>query len=172
MYKLVLGIRIFKGLVKNINANGTEIIGKNFVLYDSMKKVELNLKELYRKFSKSETRASQLIKDKEKTRRTLDQALMKAAVNKKDLSGIWDQLQNLFSLVRDYSTGSYKDIPKKSLIAIVAGIVYFLSPIDMFPDFILGFGLIDDMFIIGLVIKQVAKDIEKYQLWKMQQQIS
>lgn len=137
-----------------------------------MKKVELSLKELYSRFSKSETRASQLIKDKEKTKKVLDKALMKATTNKNDLTGIWDQLQNLFSLVRDYLSGNYKNIPKKSIIAILAGIIYFLSPIDMFPDFILGFGLIDDMFIIGLVVKQVAKDIEKYQLWKMQQQIS
>lgn len=137
-----------------------------------MKKVELNIKELYRRFNKSESRASQIIKDKEKTKKTLDQALRKASANKTDLTGIWDQLQSLFSLVRDYLNGSYKDIPKKSIIAILAGIIYFLSPIDMFPDFILGFGLVDDMFIIGLVIKQVTKDLEKYQAWKVEQQLS
>ena len=137
-----------------------------------MKKVELNIKELYRRFNKSESRASQIIKDKEKTKKTLDQALRKASANKTDLAGIWDQLQSLFSLVRDYLNGSYKDIPKKSIIAILAGIIYFLSPIDMFPDFILGFGLVDDMFIIGLVIKQVTKDLEKYQAWKVEQQLS
>jgi len=136
-----------------------------------MKKVELNLKYLYSKFSKSESRASQLIKDKEKTQKTLNQALKKANANKTDLAGIWDQLQNLFSLVRDYLNGSYKDIPKKSLIAILAGLIYFLSPVDLFPDFVLGFGLIDDMFIIGLVVKQVADDLEKYQRWKTEQQI-
>lgn len=136
-----------------------------------MKKVELNLKYLYSKFSKSESRASQLIKDKEKTQKTLNQALKKANANKTDLAGIWDQLQNLFSLVRDYLNGSYKDIPKKSLIAILAGLIYFLSSVDLFPDFVLGFGLIDDMFIIGLVVKQVADDLEKYQRWKTEQQI-
>lgn len=137
-----------------------------------MKKVELSLKELYRRFGKSETRASQLVKDKEKTQRTIEKALMKANANRNDLKGVWDQLQSLFSLVRDYTNGSYKSIPKKSLIAILAGIVYFLSPIDMFPDFVLGFGLIDDMFIIGLVIKQVSKDLEKYQIWKAGQEVS
>lgn len=137
-----------------------------------MKKVELSLKDLYRKFSKSESRASQLVKDKEKTQKTIDQAFRKANANKNDLAGVWDQLQSLFSLVRDYTNGSYKSIPKKSLIAILAGIIYFLSPIDMFPDFVLGFGLIDDMFIIGLVIKQVSKDLEKYQIWKAEQELS
>ncbi|MFB5944418.1 YkvA family protein [Albibacterium profundi] len=137
-----------------------------------MKKVELSLKELYRRFGKSETRASQLVKDKEKTQRTIEKALMKANANRNDLTGVWDQLQSLFSLVRDYTNGSYKSIPKKSLIAILAGIVYFLSPVDMFPDFVLGFGLVDDMFIIGLVIKQVSKDLEKYQLWKAEQEVS
>jgi len=131
-----------------------------------MNKVQFNLKDIYRRFSKSENRATELIKDKEKAKETIDEALKKANANKSDLQSIWEQFQLLFALAKDYFNGTYKNISTKSIIAIVAGLLYFLSPVDLIPDFILGFGFIEDVFIIGLVIKQVAKDLEKYQLWK------
>ncbi len=131
------------------------------------KNIEDSLKELYRRFSKSKTKASVLIDDKEKVKEKMDSAFKKANVNKPDLQSIWTQIELLFSLVKDYINGTYKDIPKKSIVAIVAGILYFLSPADLIPDFLLGFGLIDDVFIIGLVIKQVKKDLENYQEWKV-----
>lgn len=128
--------------------------------------IEDSLKDLYKRFSKSKTKASVLINDKEKTKEKIDEAFRKANANKADLKSIWTQLELLFSLVKDYFNGTYHDIPKKSIIAIVAGILYFLSPVDLLPDFILGFGLIDDVFIIGLVIKQVTEDLAKYKIWK------
>jgi len=131
-----------------------------------MNKVQLNLKDLYKKFSKSQNRATELIKDKEKAKETIDEAFKKANANKGDLQSIWVQFQLLFALAKDYFNGTYKNISTKSIIAIVAGLLYFLSPIDLLPDFILGFGFIDDVFMIGLVIKQVTKDLEKYQTWK------
>ena len=130
------------------------------------KNIEDSLKDLYRRFSKSKTKASALINDKEKAKQKIDEAFKKANANKADLESIWIQFELLLSLVKDYFNGTYKDIPKKSIIAIVAGILYFLSPVDLIPDFILGFGLIDDVFIIGLVIKQVTKDLAKYKVWK------
>jgi uncharacterized membrane protein YkvA (DUF1232 family) len=130
------------------------------------KNIEDSLKDLYRKFSKSKTKASVLINDKEKTKEKIDEAFKKANANKADLQSVWIQLELLLSLIKDYFNGAYKEIPKKSVIAIVAGMLYFLSPVDLIPDFMLGFGLIDDVFIIGLVIKQVTKDLAKYKEWR------
>jgi len=62
--------------------------------------------------------------------------------------------------------GEYKEIPGGSIIAILGALIYFVSPIDVIPDFILGAGLIDDAFLIGLVIKQIRSDLNKYQAWK------
>lgn len=129
--------------------------------------IEDNLKELFKRFSSSKTKASELVKDKEKIKKKLNEAYEKANKNKENMGSIWDQFQLLLSLAKDYFNGSYKDISKNSVLAIVAGMLYFLSPVDLIPDFILGFGLIDDVFILGLVIKQVALDIQKYQKWKI-----
>lgn len=130
------------------------------------KNIEDSLRDLSRKFSKSKTKASVLINDKEKTKEKIDEAFKKANANKADLQSVWIQFELLLSLIKDYFNGAYREIPKKSVIAIVAGMLYFLSPVDLIPDFMLGFGLIDDVFIIGLVIKQVTKDLAKYKIWK------
>ena len=131
-----------------------------------MGKIEDNLRDIYSRFNISKTKASELIKDKEKTKAKIEEAFTKATANKDGLHNVWSQFQLLLSLAKDYFNGSYRDVSTNSIIAIIAGILYFLSPVDLIPDFILGFGLIDDVFIIGLVIKQVVKDLDKYQTWK------
>lgn len=130
-----------------------------------MNTIENNLQRVKKLFGKSKLKAGELIKDSTKTRSRMGQALRKANTHKGNLNSVWSQLQLMISLVKDNMSGAYK-LPKKSLIAIVAAILYFLSPLDLIPDFILGFGMIDDVFIISMVIKQVAQDLERYQLWK------
>jgi len=44
-------------------------------------------------------------------------------------------------------------------------LIYFVSPIDIIPDFLLG-GLVDDALVLGLIIKQVTSDLDKYREWE------
>ena len=121
------------------------------------------LKSSYNAFSKV---ASKLINDKGKTLDKIQEGLKKATANKGSLTNIWDQLQLLFSLAKDYASGNYTAIPKSSIIAIVAALLYFISPLDLIPDFLVGLGFVDDAFVLGLVYKQVLKELDKYQIWK------
>ncbi|TXD98574.1 DUF1232 domain-containing protein [Psychrobacter frigidicola] len=70
------------------------------------------------------------------------------------------------SLVKDYSQGNYRDIPYKTISAVVLGLLYILNPIDIIPDFIPVIGYIDDAIVIGFCLKMVEKDLLKYQAWK------
>jgi uncharacterized membrane protein YkvA (DUF1232 family) len=121
------------------------------------------LKLIFASFAKI---AQSLINNKEKTLIKIHEGSKKAFKNKSSLSAIWDNLQLFFSIAKDYSTGNYTSIPKGSIIAIVAGLLYFVSPIDFIPDFIAGLGFIDDAYILTMVYRQVAKDLEKYKIWK------
>ncbi|TKC12070.1 DUF1232 domain-containing protein [Pedobacter polaris] len=121
------------------------------------------LKSSYTAFSKI---ASVLLKDKKATLNKVQEGLKKATENKGSLSNVWDQLQLLFSLSKDYTNGTYTSIPKSSIIAILAALLYFISPLDIIPDFLVGLGFVDDAFILGLVYKQVIKELDKYQVWK------
>lgn len=116
-----------------------------------------NIKEQY------ESKAKEYANDKEKTGELLKEA-MKKAKKKGPFEEMWDKLQLLFGIIKDWTSGRYTEIPTGSIVMIIIALLYFVSPIDLIPDFIPG-GLIDDAFVLGMVIKQVSSDLEKYREW-------
>lgn len=45
-------------------------------------------------------------------------------------------IPTMVSMVRSYLRGNYTKIPKRTILAIVSALIYFLSPIDVVPDWI------------------------------------
>lgn len=72
----------------------------------------------------------------------------------------------MFSLVRDYWQGHYRTIPWKSVAAIAGALLYLINPLDVIPDLIVGFGLLDDATIIAFCLKLVEGDLHRYAAWK------
>jgi uncharacterized membrane protein YkvA (DUF1232 family) len=72
----------------------------------------------------------------------------------------------LFSVVKDYANGSYREIPWTAIAAIIGALLYVFSPIDLIPDFIPVVGLADDATVVGLCLTGIASDLKKYELWK------
>ncbi|KQR72524.1 YkvA family protein [Pedobacter sp. Leaf176] len=128
--------------------------------------MKLNRQKILDFFKKSESKASVLLKDKSKASDTIKEALGKAVTNKGELEGVWTKMVLLFAVAKDYVNGDYTEIPKRSIMAILGGLIYFLSPIDVVPDFVPVLGFIDDVFVLNLVYKQVLKDLQKYKIWK------
>lgn len=110
--------------------------------------------------------AATLIKDKGKTLNKIQEGFAKAEVNKSALGNVWEQLQLLFSLAKDYPSGAYTAIPKTTMISVLAALLYFISPLDLVPDFLVGLGFLDDAVILGFVFKKVSQELKKYQDWK------
>jgi len=132
--------------------------------------MKVDRKRILDYFRKSESKASAILNNKNKASKTITDALGKAVSNKGELDGIWNKLLLLFAVSKDYVSGNYTQIPKRSIVAILGGLVYFLSPVDVVPDFIPVLGFIDDIFILNLVYKQVVKDLEIYKKWKDEQE--
>jgi uncharacterized membrane protein YkvA (DUF1232 family) len=82
------------------------------------------------------------------------------------LKKIWGDIKLMMSLIADYSTGRYTDIPWRVISAITAAMLYFISPIDLIPDFIFGVGYLDDAFVIKLALDFVSDDLKRYASWK------
>ncbi|WP_251551594.1 YkvA family protein [Neobacillus muris] len=117
-------------------------------------------------YKKYESKAGEYIHDKEKADGLLKEAIKKANDKKGALSGVWEKLQLLLEFFKAWNKGEYKEVPTRSLVMIIAGILYFVSPIDLVPDFIVGLGLVDDAAVIGFVLKQISNDLEKFKAWK------
>ncbi len=94
----------------------------------------------------------------------LNEAVDKAK-KKGPLEEIWDNLQLLFGIVRDWMSGEYKEVPIGSIVLIIIGLLYFVSPIDLILDF-LPSGIIDDAVVLGFIIKQIISDLDKYKQWR------
>ena len=71
-----------------------------------------------------------------------------------------------FSLIQDYMSGKYRDIPWWTISAIVAALLYVISPIDLIPDFIPLVGLVDDALVVGACLALVEQDLHAYRKWK------
>ncbi|MBG9589473.1 YkvA family protein [Cytobacillus firmus] len=120
-------------------------------------------KDGYKKFS---SRAQRYADDPEKTKGLLKKAALKAEKNKSSLSDIWEKFQLLIDLVKAWSKGDYRHISKKSIIFIIASILYFVSPIDLVPDFLIGMGILDDAAVLGFAVSQITGEIEKFKTWR------
>ena len=81
------------------------------------------------------------------------------------------KMKLLFSVVKDYANGSYREVPWLTIAAIVGSLIYVFSPIDLIPDFIPVLGLTDDAAVIGLCLAGIAGDLAKYQAWKKDRDI-
>ncbi|WP_426106122.1 YkvA family protein [Massilia sp. TSP1-1-2] len=119
-----------------------------------------------RSYGKSTTKAADYIQSKEKLSRLIDQASLKATGRQGKLKGVWSSLLAFFRLVRAYGNGSYRQVAPRSLLMIVASLVYFVSPIDLIPDFIFGIGLIDDATVLAWTIKACASDLAAFINWE------
>jgi len=54
-----------------------------------------------------------------------------------------------------------RDTPWKVKAILGCAILYLLSPFDLVPDWIIGFGLLDDLTVVSLLVAWAIKIAEK-----------
>ena len=79
-----------------------------------------------------------------------------------------DDVKLLLSLVKDYWSGNYKEIPYWAIGATVFALLYVLNPVDLIPDFIPVVGLVDDAAVVALCLYMIEQELHDYSEWKTQ----
>jgi uncharacterized membrane protein YkvA (DUF1232 family) len=114
------------------------------------------------------SRAAQYAKNPDKlkdlTRKAKERA--ESAGSGGALKDLWESLMALLRLIRAYAKGEYREVPWRSLVLIVAAILYFLTPIDVIPDFIVGLGYLDDAAVIAWVVNTVKSVLDDFLRWE------
>lgn len=87
------------------------------------------------------------------------------------LDRIRDDLSTLVQLVRAYASGAYRDVPRSSLLLIAAGVLYFVSPLDLIPDLLVGVGFLDDVTVLTYVIRVVRGEIDRFRRYAASQHV-
>lgn len=69
----------------------------------------------------------------------------------------------LIRLVKSYAAGDYRDVSQKNIILVVAGLLYFVSPLDLIPDALPLIGYLDDVTVIGFVLSTLGAELVKFE---------
>ncbi|WP_122314664.1 YkvA family protein [Pseudomonas cichorii] len=93
----------------------------------------------------------------------------KGATEGSRLGRIKEDLRLLQALCLAYWRGEYRDISPKAILSIVAGLMYFLSPLDAIPDWIPGLGMFDDIAVLAWIMKHLTDELDAFRAWREQQ---
>ncbi|MDO4505835.1 MAG: YkvA family protein [Spirochaetales bacterium] len=78
-----------------------------------------------------------------------------------------ENIKLLFSMIKDYFSGEYKEVPFPTIVAMIMTLLYVFSPIDVIPDIIPVAGLLDDASVVAACIGTFAStDLKRYKEWK------
>ncbi|HGK7344795.1 TPA: DUF1232 domain-containing protein [Streptococcus suis] len=120
------------------------------------------------KSSKTRERAEALLSDQGKLEHFLQDIEKKLA--RLPFGGDkFSAIPGLISMVRSYIRRDYNKLPKGTILATIGALIYFFSPIDALPDFILGAGLLDDAFVLNACLKLIKTDVDDFRNWQASQ---
>lgn len=117
-------------------------------------------------FEQAMLKAESYIGRKENLSLLIEKASRKAQRYYEFLLAPWESLQIFLRMIRAWVAGKYRT-PAESVLMVVAAVLYFVSPLDLIPDGIPVFGLIDDAGVIGCVARANLAAISNFRKWEI-----
>ncbi len=121
---------------------------------------------LRRVFHVSQQAARQVLRRRFRVLALLKRAYLKLGVHSNAMAQVQHDLHTMLRMVRAWALREYRTIPWKSLVYIVAAIVYFVNPIDLIPDVLAGIGFIDDAAVAAAVVRAVHEQLSAFREWE------
>jgi uncharacterized membrane protein YkvA (DUF1232 family) len=94
--------------------------------------------------------------------------LLKQALNKTQsmgVGGVVDSVREnivlLGQMLKAYAAGDFK-LELATIVKLVAALLYFISPIDVIPDFLPVLGFTDDLALLVWVINSLGAEIDRF----------
>jgi uncharacterized membrane protein YkvA (DUF1232 family) len=118
---------------------------------------------------KYEGRATRILNDKSKLSALLDAATEKIIHTISDNQRLSDgisKIKLILRMVKAYASGSYREVPWKALLSFVGGLIYFITPTDLIPDFIPVVGMLDDITVILWLFRSFSDNIRDFEEWE------
>ena len=120
-------------------------------------------------FNRFKVKAAKVVNDNEALKKLLVKLKTKLEKSEEDdslRSKLVDYLKLISRMVTNTMNGNYNQMPWQTLVMIVAGLIYFIAPLDALPDFIPVAGLLDDATILVWLGKCFREDLENYKTWE------
>lgn len=114
-------------------------------------------------------KAGQTAKDPRRLSRLLEesqQKLKKMNVSNEKVRGFIGMIKTFIRMIRAYLKGSYRVIPWKTLLLMVGALIYFVTPLDLIPDFIPIAGFVDDISVVIYIFNRLKQDVQAFEKWE------
>lgn len=111
-------------------------------------------------------KAAQAVLERGKLPQLLAAVAKKGAGNAARLGRVRGDLQLLLGLCTAWWRGEYRAISPRALLSVVAGLLYFLTPLDALPDWLLGIGLLDDLAVLAWLLRTWQGELDAYRAWR------
>lgn len=112
-------------------------------------------------------KAEHLMNNNESVAKLIDEAFEKIGKLSAYYYEIQDQVLALIRMLKAWLNREYTDVSTRSIVALIAALIYFVNPFDLIPDFIPIIGKIDDVLIISFLIKTLNKEIQRFMAWEL-----
>mgnify|MGYP002851512320 FL=1 len=115
------------------------------------------------------SKAKIIIEDDKKLKKLIEDVLEKLkelSNDKKSTEKLNESLRLFIRMVNAYTSKEYTYVPWKTICLLVAGLIYFIYPIDLIPDFIPIAGIIDDVALIAWIYDSIREDIDNFLEWE------
>jgi len=117
-------------------------------------------------FRRERKKAERLVENPVAVLRAAEHAADRAQTARGPLARIWNDLQTALRLARAWSRRDYRGVTRGSIVLVVAGLLYLLSPIDAIIDAIPVLGFLDDALVLGWVFRQVRWELDAFSEWE------
>lgn len=119
-----------------------------------------------RSFALARRAAVRVLRRRTRIIRLLHNGYKKVVDNEKDIARVQDDILALLRFLKAWVTRDYVRMPWRSLLYAVAALIYFVNPIDLVPDALLGLGFVDDVAVVTAVITAIRNDLKRFIAWE------
>jgi uncharacterized membrane protein YkvA (DUF1232 family) len=120
-------------------------------------------------FKRFLNKAEEYVKQPLRIKELLNDAYQKAS-EKKEFGTIaseaFESLGTLSRMIKATISKEYHGIPSSTVVMGVAVIIYFLSPIDVIPDWIPVIGLLDDVALLAWFMTSIKTEMDRFHDWE------
>jgi len=76
------------------------------------------------------------------------------------------QVEMALDLLAHHVDGEIPHVPFRTVALLTAGLLYYLEPVDVIPDFVPGMGTVDDRLFMAFAFYEGADGIARYRAWQ------
>jgi uncharacterized membrane protein YkvA (DUF1232 family) len=114
-------------------------------------------------------RAKSAVQDNDRLRELLidvGEKLVKVGDGTGESKNFVKLLKMLIRMVSSHISGAYRSFSPMTLLMTAFCLIYFMTPLDLIPDFVPALGFTDDLAVTVMIMKRFTEDIDKYREWE------